>query len=238
MPLGVPPSLTQCYHKSCSPTHSDHKSCSPTHSDHKSCSPTHSDHKSCCNTIKMRGDADGPVAGTPRRVKVGGGGAEAIRDGYLNVPVTGQYGGSARCAFSTEIYTRGCHRIPRMFASSDQCHSSPVFTPLTVCTVNSVETLKAAAGLVYAIPLAGAVPAFRQRCVCVCAPSDSAVCVCARLQTTLCVRVPAFRQRCVCVCPPSGSAVCVCARARMCVQSSVCVCARIRVDPHACSLRG
>jgi len=37
--------------------------------------------------------------------------------------------------FSTEIYTRGCHWIPRMFASSehacDQWHSSRVSTPLT-----------------------------------------------------------------------------------------------------------
>jgi hypothetical protein len=37
--------------------------------------------------------------------------------------------------FSTEMYARGCHWIPRMFASSEhacnQWHSSRVFTPLT-----------------------------------------------------------------------------------------------------------
>jgi hypothetical protein len=49
--------------------------------------------------------------------------------------------------FSAEIYTRGCHWIPRMFASiehaCDQWHSSRKFTLLPVDTVNCVQTLKA-----------------------------------------------------------------------------------------------
>jgi hypothetical protein len=41
-----------------------------------------------------------------------------------------------RCAFSTEIYTRGCHWVPtparlKLLHACDQCHSSRVITFLT-----------------------------------------------------------------------------------------------------------
>ena len=49
--------------------------------------------------------------------------------------------------FPTESYTRGCHWIPRTFASiehtDDQWHSSREFTLLSGDTVNCVATLKA-----------------------------------------------------------------------------------------------
>jgi hypothetical protein len=49
--------------------------------------------------------------------------------------------------FPTEIYTRGCHWIPQVFASSeyacDQWHSSRESVALTVAITNHVETLKA-----------------------------------------------------------------------------------------------
>jgi hypothetical protein len=48
--------------------------------------------------------------------------------------------------FSTESYTRECHWIPRMFASSehacDKWHSSREYTALTVVTINCAQTLK------------------------------------------------------------------------------------------------
>jgi hypothetical protein len=50
--------------------------------------------------------------------------------------------------FPTEIYTRGCHWIPRMFASSEHmrvANGIPLGSSLLlpVCTVNCVQTLKA-----------------------------------------------------------------------------------------------
>jgi hypothetical protein len=56
---------------------------------------------------------------------------------------------SARCAFSTAIYTRGCHWFPRLLASSQASRrvtngialGGSLLLP--VCTVNCVQTLKA-----------------------------------------------------------------------------------------------
>jgi hypothetical protein len=51
--------------------------------------------------------------------------------------------GSHGARFSAEIYTRGCHWIPRMFASSIPLESSLL---LPVHTVICVQILKACAG--------------------------------------------------------------------------------------------
>jgi hypothetical protein len=67
----------------------------------------------------------------------------AIADGLKQNMIKLLYGSF----FPTEIYTRGCHWIPRMFASSehtcDQWHSSRKFILLPGDTVNCVATLNA-----------------------------------------------------------------------------------------------